>query len=60
MKLSIPIRELCVKNNNTFGDYMQQVRDLKFDEKPDIAGYRKMFQELSQGMGYDYDYVYDW
>ena len=40
--------------------FMDYCRDLKFEEKPDYNYLRKLFKDLFNRMGYEYDYVYDW
>ena len=39
---------------------MAYCRDLKFEEKPDYNYLRRMFKDLFNRMGYEYDYNYDW
>ena len=40
--------------------FMDYCRDLKFEEKPDYTYLRKLFKDLFNRNGYEYDYVYDW
>ena len=45
---------------NEFNTYLNYCRQMKFEEKPDIAYLRKLFKDLFFRMGYDYDFVFDW
>lgn len=39
---------------------MSYCRDLKFEEKPDYNHLRRIFKDLFNSKGYEFDYVYDW
>ena len=39
---------------------MGYCRDLKFEEKPDYNYLRRMFKDLFNRMGYEFDYNYEW
>ncbi len=39
---------------------MDYCRDLKFEEKPDYTYLRRIFKDLFNSHGYEYDYVFDW
>jgi len=43
-----------------FVTYMDYCRGLQFEEKPDYNLLRRIFKDLFNRMGYEYDYVYDW
>jgi len=43
-----------------FSLYLSYCRNLKFEEKPDYNYMRKIFKDLMQRNGFDYDYNYDW
>jgi hypothetical protein len=43
-----------------FITYMDYCRDLKFEEKPDYNYLRRLFKDLFNRCGYEYDYIYDW
>jgi len=59
-KLSTQIEQLTKNHPEEIGLYLGHCRQLKFDEKPDIAYLRKLFKDLFYRMGYEYDYVFDW
>lgn len=40
--------------------YLNYVRTLRFDEKPDYNYLRRLFRELFQKKNYAYDYIFDW
>ena len=39
---------------------MAYCRNLKFEEKPDYNKLRRIFKDLFNRMGYEFDYNYDW
>lgn len=43
-----------------FGLLLNRVRSLRFDDKPDYVGFRKLMRDLFVRLGYRYDYIYDW
>jgi hypothetical protein len=43
-----------------FVTYQKYCHDLKFEEKPDYWYLRKLFKDLFNRKGYEYDFVYDW
>jgi hypothetical protein len=43
-----------------FATYLNYVRALRFDDKPDYAYLRKLFRDIYAREGYEYDHVYDW
>lgn len=43
-----------------FEQYLSYCRSMKFEEKPDIAYLRKLFKDLFDTMGLEYDFVFDW
>ena len=43
-----------------FVTYMDYCSNLNFEEKPDYSYLRKMFKDLFNRSGYEYDFVYDW
>ena len=59
-KLTTPIEVLCKGYPVEFTKYLSQVRNLRFDERPNYSGMRKMFKELFLKNGYKLDNQYDW
>lgn len=43
-----------------FLDYMNYIKTLRFDDKPDYSYLRKIFRDLFKRENYRYDYVFDW
>lgn len=43
-----------------FATYLNYVRALRFDDKPDYGYLRKLFRDLFIREGFQYDYVFDW
>ena len=43
-----------------FSTYLNYVRSLKFEDKPDYDFLRKIFKELFFRMGYEWDFMFDW
>ena len=58
--MSISIEELCQGYAPEFCTYLNYVRALRFDDKPDYAYLRKLFRDVYAREGYEYDHVYDW
>lgn len=59
-KLTTKIDSLCKGFPEEFAIYLNYVRSLKFDDKPDYPYLRKLFRDLFLREGYQYDHVYDW
>ena len=59
-KLTVPIEQLCAGFPEEFCTYLNYVRKLKFDDKPDYAYLRKLFRDVYTSEGFEYDHVYDW
>jgi hypothetical protein len=59
-KMSISIEELCQGYPPEFCTYLNYVRALRFEDKPDYAYLRKLFRDVYSREGFDYDHVYDW
>jgi len=51
---------LCRGFPNEFGIFLNYCRTLRFDEKPDYSGLRKLFRDLFVREGHQYDYMFDW
>lgn len=43
-----------------FLEYMNYIKTLRFDDKPDYLYLRKIFRDLFKRENYRYDYVFDW
>ncbi|CAO3587319.1 unnamed protein product [Absidia cylindrospora] len=51
---------LCRGLHQEFVIYLNYVRSLRFDDKPDYSYLRKLFRDLFVREGFQYDYVFDW
>ena len=40
--------------------YLEYVKSIKFDEKPDYTYLKKIFKKKFVKEGYEFDWVYDW
>ena len=56
----MPLEELCEGMPNQFIEYMEMVRALKFEERPDYDVLRQLFKDLFYDQGFEYDYNFDW
>ena len=56
------VENLCKDCHIEFHMYLNYVRSLRFDEKPDYDYLRKLFNKLYYNLGYEYDEYpeYDW
>lgn len=59
-KASVSVADLCVGIPSEFAVYMNYVRKLNFDEKPNYNYMRGLVEKLFLHHGYNYDYVFDW
>ena len=59
-KVSMSLQELCEGLPNQFIEYMERVRALKFEERPDYDSLRIIFKDLFYANDFEYDYNYDW
>ena len=59
-KLTTSIESLCSGLPIEFATYLNEVRKLDFQERPDYTTYRKMFRDCFIKEGFTYDCVYDW
>lgn len=59
-KMSTPVDVLCKGFPNEFVVYLNYAKNLKFEEKPDYAYLRKLFDDLRRKSGFDNDAIYDW
>ncbi|MGB1600234.1 MAG: hypothetical protein ACPIOQ_46235 [Promethearchaeia archaeon] len=58
--MSTPVEQLCKGFPQEFATYLNYVRALRFDDKPDYGYLRKLFRDLFIREGFQYDYVFDW
>lgn len=59
-KMTIPNDVLTKGLPGEFLEYMNYVKNLRFDDKPDYPFLRKLFRDLFKRENYRYDYVFDW
>ncbi|KAL6629485.1 hypothetical protein ACP70R_029250 [Stipagrostis hirtigluma subsp. patula] len=59
-KLSTPIEALCKSHPVEFASYFHYCHSLTFDQRPDYSFLRRLFRDLFDREGYQFDYVYDW
>jgi hypothetical protein len=59
-KMTTPSEQLCRGLHPEFALYLNYIRSLRFDDKPDYSYLRKLFRDLFVREGFQYDYVFDW
>ncbi|EPY17143.1 hypothetical protein STCU_10791 [Strigomonas culicis] len=59
-KQQTPIETLCRGFPTEFGAFMNYIRGLRFEDKPDYSFLKRLFRELFVREGYHVDYVFDW
>ncbi|TVU32562.1 hypothetical protein EJB05_24295, partial [Eragrostis curvula] len=59
-KLSTPIEALCKSHPVEFASYFHYCHSLTFDQRPDYSFLRRLFRDLFDREGFQFDYVYDW
>ncbi|TPP46442.1 Protein kinase domain family protein [Leishmania donovani] len=59
-KQTTPVELLCKGFPSEFAAYMNYVRALRFEDKPDYSYLKRMFRDLFVREGYHVDYVFDW
>ncbi|CCF57222.1 hypothetical protein KAFR_0C02290 [Kazachstania africana CBS 2517] len=59
-KLCISVETLCQGLPIEFTEYMNYVRNLAFDEKPDYLYLARLFKDLSIKLEYHNDHLFDW
>ncbi|KAL9116097.1 MAG: hypothetical protein Q9227_000466 [Pyrenula ochraceoflavens] len=59
-KMNIKTEELCGGIPREFGTYVDHIRGLKFEDKPDYSYLRTMFRNLFVRSGFEHDNVFDW
>ncbi|KAK5550542.1 hypothetical protein LTR46_011460 [Exophiala xenobiotica] len=52
--------ELCDGLPTQFEEYMNYVRNLRYEDQPDYQHLREMFKKLFRRQGFEYDDVFDW
>ncbi|KAG8070488.1 hypothetical protein GUJ93_ZPchr0006g41479 [Zizania palustris] len=59
-KLATPIEVLCKSHPVEFASYFHYCHSLTFDHRPDYGFLRRLFRDLSDREGYQFDHVFDW
>jgi casein kinase 1 alpha len=59
-KMNVPPDVLCQDLPHEFFEYMEKVRGLKFDGKPQYTALRSLFVRVMIKQGLAFDYRYDW
>ncbi|OHT04721.1 hypothetical protein TRFO_06144 [Tritrichomonas foetus] len=59
-KVNTSVKDLCDGLPPEFEIFLNSVRCLEFDDKPNYAKYRELFRRLFIRQGFTYDYVFDW
>lgn len=59
-KQAISIAELCKDLPQEFETYLNYVRSLRYQDKPDYDYLRQIFRDLFYRNQFEYDNVYDW
>ncbi|KAI4984091.1 hypothetical protein ZWY2020_040944 [Hordeum vulgare] len=59
-KLSTPIEVLCKSHPVEFASYFHYCHSLTFEQRPDYSFLRRLFRDLSDREGYQFDHVFDW
>ncbi|OWB77649.1 hypothetical protein B5S32_g1823 [[Candida] boidinii] len=59
-KMATPAEVLARGLPTEFIHYLNYVRSLRFDDKPDYIYLRRLFRDLFVREGYAYDYIFDW
>lgn len=60
MKENISADKIFDQAPREFADYMDHVRALQFEDKPNYSFLRNIFKKLFVRQGYEYDNVFDW
>eukprot|EP01006_Ploeotia_vitrea_P016995 TRINITY_DN47960_c0_g1_i1.p2 TRINITY_DN47960_c0_g1~~TRINITY_DN47960_c0_g1_i1.p2 ORF type:complete len:313 (-),score=20.31 TRINITY_DN47960_c0_g1_i1:1590-2528(-) len=59
-KMATSVETLCKNYPSEFAVYLNYVRSLRFEDRPDYRYLRKLFGDLFVREGYKMDYVFDW
>jgi len=60
IKASRSVEDLVHPFPQEFANYLNYVKSLKFEQKPDYSYLKKTFKELFARLKYNYDYIFDW
>ena len=60
LKRETTFEEMLEGQPMEFIDYMNYVRGLSFEQRPDYSYLRKLFEGLMIKNGWEVDYLYDW
>ena len=56
----MPLGDLCNGMPEEIIEFIENVRQCGFEERPDYQGLRTMLRELFYRLGFEYDFEYDW
>lgn len=59
-KLSTPIEVLCKSYPVEFASYFHYCHSLTFDNRPDYGFLKRLFNDLFNREGYNFDFIFDW
>jgi casein kinase 1 len=59
-KISTSAEELCRGQPGEFVSYLNYVKSLRFEDRPDYGYLRRILKELLVAENYEYDYMFDW
>lgn len=59
-KIATTFADLCDGLPPEFRTFFEHVRTLRFDQRPNYAGLRKMFRDLFFASGFANDGLFDW
>ncbi len=59
-KVATSVETLCCGYPDEFAQYMNYVRNLKFDETPNYTYIRRLFKELFFKSSFEQDFAFDW
>lgn len=58
--MTTPTEIICKGLPYEFSQYMNYVKSLRFEDKPDYNMLKRLFKELFLNQGYEMDYMFDW
>jgi len=59
-KIEVSVETLCSSLPSEFTVYLNYCRSLRFEDTPDYDYLRRLFRDLLDREGYQYDLMYDW